>query len=106
MIVRNGNRWFQVVVMGLLISLSMNAQVAEPNRAEPSNTKEDIAALKAQVAEQQRQLEQLRSAMQKLVENGAESRRVNPAASLGQVASTTPILPMPAVAVPKLNPAG
>jgi hypothetical protein len=116
MLASHGNRWFRGLVLGVVVSFALNAQQPIPAPApEASNTKEDIAALKAQLAEQQRQLEQLRTAMQQqrqLIEKAtkevqdAEERRVTPPASLGQVASTTPVLPMPAVAIPNVSPAG
>jgi hypothetical protein len=115
MIASHGNRWFRLIVPGLLVSLSLNAQQpAAPPAADTTKVEGDIAALKAQLVEQQRQLEQLRAAMQKqqdLIEKAtkqvedAEAARATPPASLGQVASTTPVLPMPAVAVPNINPA-
>ncbi len=114
------NRWMQVVVPGLLISLSLNAQqpvatVAAPDSNSGTDTTTDeIAKLKEQLSAQQRQLEQLRAAMQKQQEaidkaagqiESAQSRRVNPAVSLGEVASTTGMVPMPAIVAPSINPA-
>jgi hypothetical protein len=98
----------RVLLSGLLVSLSLSAQ--EPVAASPADaasTKQDIATLKAQLAEQQKQLELLRAAIQKQQDaldkasKDAEAQRLVPAANLGQVASTTPILPMPAVVSPR-----
>ncbi len=117
------NRWLRTVMPGMMISLSLYAQEPIPvvdaaaarMTAEAVQTKDQIAELKAQLAEQQRQLEQLRAAMQKQQEaiekaskqaEDAQGSRVNAPASLGEVASTTPMLPMPAVVVPTANPAG
>ena len=121
MIARLGNQWIRMVVPSLLISLTLNAQQAvqitpvAASVANTSGTADDIATLKQQLAEQQKQLEQLRAAMQKQQEaiekaakqmESAEARRVNAPASLGEVASTTGILPMPAIVSPTINPAG
>jgi hypothetical protein len=99
----------------LLISTSLYAQQAgQTVPTQAISTTDDIAALKKQMVEQQKQLEQLRAALQKQQElidkatkqaEEAANRRVVPAASLGEVASTTPIFPMPAVVNPPMNPA-
>jgi hypothetical protein len=126
MIVSFRNRWTQILLPGLLISMSVNmsvnAQQAVTTSAAPasqansdSTTTDQIAALKEQLAAQQRQLEELRTAMQKQQEaiekatqqvNNAEVHWVNTAASLGEVASTTGMVPMPAIVAPSLPPAG
>lgn len=106
---RNG--LVRAILSGALVSLSLSAQQpAVDNAAAPASTADDIASLKAQLAEQQKQLEQLRAAIekqQKAIENAgqqaeaAQAQRVVPAASLGEVASTAPVLPMPAIAATK-----
>jgi len=114
MIANRARRWAKTLMPGLLIAATLNAQQpVQVASADPSNTKDDISTLKQQLADQQKQLEQLRTAMQKqqeLIERATkqmeatEAVRRNPAASLGEVASTTPVLPMPAVAVPANQP--
>ncbi len=106
--------WMRSLAPCLLVATSLYAQQAvETAPTQEISTTDDIAALKKQMAEQQKQLEQLRAALQKQQElidkatkqaEEAAARRVVPAASLGEVASTTPILPMPAVANPVINP--
>ncbi len=111
MIANQGSGLMRVLLSGLLVSLSLSAQEPAPaSAADANSTSQDIATLKAQLAEQQKQLELLRAAIQKQQDaldkaskeaEAAQAQRVVPAASLGQVASTTPILPMPAVVSPK-----
>ena len=114
------NRWMRIGVPGLLISLSLNAQQPLPLAASApltasaeATTTSEMAVLKEQLSAQQRELEQLRAAMQKqqeAIEKATlqieNAHHVNTAASLGEVASTTGMAPMPAIAVPTVNPAG
>ncbi len=113
------NRWSQIVIPGLLISMTLNAQQSPVTASTAAavagsmSTSEEIAALKEQLAAQQKQLEQLRIAMQaqqeaiqnatQRIEN-AQAHQVNTAASLGEVASTTGMVPMPAIVAPTVNP--
>ncbi len=119
MIVSQRNQWLRLLVPGLLVSLSLGAQQpaqiatadAPTSTAASSTTKDEIEKLKTQLAEQQRQLEQLQAAIQKQQDaidqaaKLAEPQRVNAPASLGEVASTTPMLPVAAVVAPSHNPA-
>src|SRR5713101_6952416 len=90
----------------LLAPLSGALRAQSPSPAAQSGSKDgDIAALKMQLAEQQKQIDQLRLALQEemktieRVSNGApapENREVaspRNKAALGEVASTTPFIP-------------
>jgi hypothetical protein len=92
----------------ILFGTSMSGQT-------PQTTDNDVAALKAQLAEQQKQIDALKSAIEeekKLIEkassatarSGEDSFALPRSKSLGDVASTTPIIPPVAPAVaPTVN---
>jgi hypothetical protein len=90
----------------ILIGTALLGQVsAPPAPAVPQSTDNDVATLKAQLAEQQKQIDALKSAMEeqkKLFEkatsatsprNGQDSFALPRDKALGDVASTTPIIP-------------
>jgi len=82
------------------VSAGLLAQTASPAAQSQSN-EGDVTALKAQLAEQQKQIDQLRSALQEQmkmlerVSNAAPAHVALPPnrAPLGEVASTTPFIP-------------
>jgi hypothetical protein len=110
----------------LIVALAVETLAADKQVEQPAaDTRQEVQQLKAQLADQQRQIAELRAAVAKLIgqsrqaasENAAAPASPQPAASgipqLGQVASTTPIvpaataalkplaLPMPAAAAPQ-----
>ena len=96
-------------------SLAWTGVRASPRRR--ANTDNDVAALKAQLAEQQKQIDALKSAIEeqkKLIDKACAARRRKAGQdtfalprnkALGEVASTTPIIPSiaPAVATPVVS---
>jgi hypothetical protein len=97
----------------ILIGTSLLGQTSAP--AAPQSTDNDVAALKAQLVEQQKQIDALKSAMEeqkKLIERASSSSPRDTQdnfalprdKALGDVASTTPIIPPIApVAMPVTN---
>lgn len=105
----NGSRkihWLKLLVPGIVFSVSLNAQQAVPAGnansggapAAAPTTKDEIEQLKAQLIEQQHQLDALRAAMQRqenvIEEAEKQAQRTNAPASLGEVASLSPVLPV------------
>jgi hypothetical protein len=111
-------------ILFLIFTAAHPAAAADKQSGTSSDTSQEVNQLKVQLADQQRQIEELRAALQKLVadrQQAAPDGSVQPASvqtpsgppQLGQVASTTPIvpvapatkaplvLPMPAVAPPQ-----
>ena len=101
-----------VFVAALLVPVSASLLAQSPSPAAQSQSEAvDVTALKAQLAEQQKQIDQLKSALQEQmkmlerVSNGApapENRQLAlppNKAPLGEVASTTPYIPA-AAAIP------
>jgi hypothetical protein len=79
--------------------LLLTGGLMPPARAQESATNPEIEKLKAQLAAQQQQLDQLRHAMEEEQKALEEAARPKPP-SLGQVASTTPVLPPSEAAAP------
>src|SRR5579863_5936556 len=97
---RRGMGYLAMVAVGLAGSMipafPQTTAPADQVRAGNASSSEAISLLKQQLAEQQKQIEQLRATVDEMKQKlGADSSR--PAApqapSLGQVASTTPLLP-------------
>jgi len=110
----------------LILAAALSAGAADNQSGAPPDASQEVQQLKVQLADQQRQIEELRAALQKLVadrQQAAADGSLQPASvqgpvsgppQLGQVASTTPIipvapatsaplaLPMPAVAPPQM----
>jgi hypothetical protein len=92
---------FKVIAPLLVPLMTLQAQQPVADSSKQPDTKEEIAALKSQLAEQQRQIEQLRQALEKQqamlekTEAQATAQAQPKPASLGQVASVKPIAPMP-----------
>src|SRR6202046_5302982 len=94
-----------ILCSAILLGTSLIGQTAAPSApAAPQTTDSDVATLKAQLAEQQKQIDALKSAIEeekKLVEkaaNGPARESQDTFAlprnkALGDVASTTPIRP-------------
>jgi hypothetical protein len=92
----------------LILAAAIPAAAADNQSGTPADTSQEVHQLKVQLADQQRQIEELRAALQKLV---ADRQQAAPDSSgqpgtvqtpsgppqLGQVASTTPIVPVAAV---------
>jgi hypothetical protein len=103
-----------ILCSAILLGNSLLGQVSAP--VAPS-TDNDVATLKAQLAEQQKQIDALKSAMEeqkKLIEKAASSVPARDSQdsfalprnkALGEVASTTPILPSIAPVAPVVAPA-
>jgi hypothetical protein len=102
-----------ILCSAILLGTSLLAQVSAPTAQTTDN---DVATLKAQLAEQQKQIDALKSAMEeqkKLMEKAASSATARDGQdtfalprnkALGEVASTTPIIPSIApVATPVIN---
>jgi len=102
-----------LLACGVIPALAADKQGAAP----ADNTSQEVNQLKVQLADQQRQIEELRTALQKLLASKPTSsgEDVTPPANtatpapgvpqLGQVASTTPIVPAaPAVKAPLVFP--
>jgi len=113
-------------ILFLIFAAAIPAAAADKQSGTSADTSQEVHQLKVQLADQQRQIEELRAALQKLVadrQQAAPDGSVQPASvqapasgppQLGQVASTTPIvpvapatraplvLPMPAVAPPQM----
>lgn len=94
-----------------LISVAVHpAAAGEKQSGTPADTSQEVNQLKVQLADQQRQIEELRTALQKLIagrqqaasDGGEQPSSVQAPPSgpphLGQVASTTPIVPVAPVA--------
>src|SRR5579864_887628 len=94
-----------------LISVAAHpAAAGEKQSGTPADTSQEVNQLKVQLADQQRQIEELRTALQKLIagrqqaasDGGEQPSSVQAPPSgppqLGQVASTTPIVPVASVA--------
>jgi hypothetical protein len=107
-------RTHQILFLAFAVAFrSIAADGPETQAAQPATTgSQEINQLKSQLAEQQRQIEELRLALQeqrKLIQAGqAAAPAATPAPStgvrsLGEVASTTPILP-PSAPPPALPP--
>jgi hypothetical protein len=97
----------------LIGAFAVQAMAADkPERLTAADGGQEVSQLKAQLADQQRQIEELRILLQKFIERQQQTAANNsaPPASvqhpqLGQVASTTPIIPVaPAVKAPLLVP--
>jgi hypothetical protein len=101
----------------LILAAAIPAAAADKQSGTPADTSQEVKQLKVQLADQQRQIEELRAALQKLVadrQQAAPDRSAQPASvqaassglpQLGQVASTTPIVPIaPATRVPLVLP--
>ncbi len=95
-----------VICSAVLLAASLWGQTVTPSSAssqDPSNP--NLEALKAQLAEQQKQIDQLKLAMadqMKLIEKASKAAPLQPGqdslalprnTALGDVASTTPIIP-------------
>ena len=103
-----------LLACGVMPALAADKQGAAP----ADDTSQEVNQLKAQLADQQRQIEELRTALQKLLagKQASPNEDVAPPANavtpapgvpqLGQVASTTPIVPVaPAASTPLAFPA-
>src|SRR5579862_2440068 len=88
-----------VTLSGILL---LSGSLMAPARAQESAANPEIEKLKAQLAAQQEQIDQLRRAMEDEKKALDEVSRPKPP-SLGQVASTSPVLPA-GEAVPALHP--
>ncbi len=100
-------------IMFLTFAAAVLGTAADKQSGTSADTSQEVNQLKVQLADQQRQIEELRTALQKLIA-GRQTRTsedVTPPANvpaavpgipqLGQVASTTPIVPVaPAVSAP------
>jgi hypothetical protein len=91
----------------LVAGLPARLLAQNPSAAESRSSQSDVATLKAQVAEQQKQIDQLRSALEeqkKLIERAtgtaAQDFALPRGKALGEVASASPIIP-PAAPVAK-----
>ena len=103
-----------VCVAALLASVSASLLAQSPSAAaQPPSSEADVAALKARLADQQKQIDQLKLALQdqmtliQRVTNTApapENRLPANKAPLGQVASTTPFIPPAAAVAPAVAP--
>src|ERR1700733_8896904 len=103
-----------ILCSAILLGSALLGQVSAP--VAPS-TDSDVATLKAQLAEQQKQIDALKSAMEeqkKLIEKAASSAQARDSQdnfalprnkALGDVASTTPIIPSIAPVAPVIAPA-
>jgi hypothetical protein len=103
-----------ILCSAILLGSALLGQVSTP--VAPS-TDNDVATLKAQLAEQQKQIDALKSAMEeqkKLIEKAASSVQARDSQdsfalprnkALGDVASTTPIIPSIAPVAPVIAPA-
>jgi len=100
-------------ILFLILAAAIPASAADKQSGTSASTSQEVDQLKIQLADQQRQIEELRAALQKLVadrqqaapEGGSQPASVQAPASgppqLGQVASTTPIVPVaPATSAP------
>src|ERR1700733_9065969 len=97
-----------ILCSAVLLGTSLLAQVSAPAAESTDN---DVATLKAQLAEQQKQIDALKLAMEeqkRLIEKATGATPVQPgqdtfalprSKALGDVASTTPIIPSIAPAV-------
>jgi hypothetical protein len=86
---RNTVRPHLFCLLGLALALSMPAAAGDKNDTD----KKDIQQLKTLLADQQRQIQDLRAALQaqqKQMDRGAQSPAIP---RLGEVASTTPMIP-------------
>ncbi len=99
-----------ILCSAILFGASLFGQASAP--AAPQTTDNDVAILKAQLAEQQKQIDALKSAMEeqkRLIEKAASNAPAQDSQdsfalprnkALGDVASTTPIIPSIAPAAP------
>jgi hypothetical protein len=105
-----------ILCSAILLGTSLLGQTAAPSApAAPQTTDSDVATLKAQLAEQQKQIDALKSAIEeekKLIEKAAnapargsqDTFALPRNKALGEVASTTPIIPpIPPVATAVLD---
>ena len=93
-------------ILFLIFAAAIPAAAADKQSSTSADTSQEVNQLKVQLADQQRQIEELRAALQKLVadrqqaapDGSAQPASVQAPASgppqLGQVASTTPIVPV------------
>src|SRR4029077_12954747 len=100
-------------IMFLIFAAAVSGTAADKESGTSADTSQEVNQLKVQLADQQRQIEELRTALQKLIA-GRQTRAsedVTPPANvpaavpgipqLGQVASITPIVPVaPAASAP------
>ncbi len=103
-------------ILFLILAAAIPAAAADKQSGTSSDTSQEVHQLKVQLADQQRQIEELRTALQKLVadrQQAAPDGSVQPSGvqapagppQLGQVASTTPIVPVaPATRAPLVLP--
>src|SRR5579863_1538301 len=100
-------------ILFLTFAAAILAAAADNQSGASAGTSQEVNQLKIQLADQQRQIEELRTALQKLIadrKTGTSEDATPPASvpaavpglpQLGQVASTTPIVPVaPAVSAP------
>ena len=104
-----------ILCSAILLGNALLGQVSAP--VAPVTADNDVAILKAQLAEQQKQIDALKSAMEeqkKLIEKAASSAQARDSQdsfalprnkALGDVASTTPIIPSIAPIAPVIAPA-
>ena len=102
----NGRRVSVLLIAALAGSSFLNAADDATRTVAPAQSQNDeITALKAALAAQQKQLEALQATMakqQELLQKAVTAQTPRPA-SLGNVASTTPyipVAPVPAMAIP------
>jgi len=110
-------RHFAVAVMMIVLASPVFSQTAADNSSKDSGKRDDVSTLKQQIAEQQKEIEELRAVVDQMKQrldqtpapataklapaaaapaptSAAPSQTaVNPTPTLGEVASTTPILP-------------
>ena len=90
-------------ILFLAFAVTFQSIAADSPASQPAADSQDISQLKAQMAEQQRQIQELRAALaeqKKMIEEGRQAVPVQIAPApatgvrrLGEVASTTPVIP-------------